>query len=164
MAPWLRRISESSALMGSLLWIIHPELYHAGMEGLKALAENPDMVKEGDDVFQILHWWSTPFSGYSIISNRTTPVHRDNSARPQWYDLLASFGTYGYGEMKLPGIGVTLKYPAGTLVALCGKLLQHEVLEVVGNRVCLAHYMRDNVHERLNIPAPGWMTLSTYGS
>src|SRR5271154_2149719 len=114
MTPWLRRMSESSALMGSLLRIIHPELYHARMEAMKSLAENPDMVKEGDEVFEVLDWWSTPFSGYSIISNRTTPLHRDNSAQPQWYDLLASFGTYGYGEVKLRGIGITLEYRAGT--------------------------------------------------
>jgi hypothetical protein len=154
-------MAESSALMGSLLSIIHPEMYRRSMEAFSYLAAHPELVKEGEGVLQVLGAWSSPFSGYSLISNRRTPAHRDNSARPEWYDLLATFGSYTDGVLEFPGLGLTIDYPPGSLVALCGKIIQHAVPEVTGSRVCIAHYMKDNVHQRLQVPAAGWMTLDT---
>ena len=77
--------------------------------------------------------------------------------------MLVTVGTYNDGVLALPGIGLTFEYLSGAVVALCGKLLRHEVPEVSGNRVCLAYYMRDKVHERLGVAAPGWMSLDEYG-
>lgn len=148
--------------MDSLLSIIHPEMYHRSMEAFSYLADHPELVKEGKGVHQVLGSWTLPFLGYSLISNRCTPVHCDNSARPEWYDLLATFGSYTDSVLEFPGLGLTIEYPPGSLVALCGKVIQHAVPEVKGNRVCIAHYMKDNVHQRLQVPAAGWMTLDTY--
>ena len=153
---------ESSALMGALLSIIHPEMFHTAMHAFSRLAANPEVSKEGTEVLEVLSSWSSPFSGYSLISNRITPGHRDTSARPEVYDLLGTFGEYANGVLEFPGLGMTLDYPPGSLVALCGKIIQHAVPEVNGNRVCIAHYMRANVHERLQVPPVGWMTLDSY--
>lgn len=163
MHNWLSEVMIFSALMGGVLRIMHPDLYAAGIQALVELAGSPELVKEGNDVLPILAVWSLPFSSYSIISNRKTPVHRDNSSRPAWYDMLVTLGAYEDGDLRLPGIGLTFDYRPGSVVALGGKLLKHEVPEVEGNRVCLAYYMRDKVHERLQIPAPGWMSLDKYG-
>lgn len=153
---------ESSALMGALLSIIHPEMFHKAMQAFSHLASNPDLCKEGAEVFEVLHNWSSPFSGYSLISNRITPAHRDTSAQPEAYDLLGTFGDYANGSLEFPGLRMTLDYPPGSLVALCGKIIQHAVPEVTGNRVCIAHYMRRNVHERLQVPPVRWMMLDSY--
>jgi hypothetical protein len=153
---------ESSALIGALLSIVHPEMYHAAMQALSHLADHLELVKEGTDVLEVLGSWSSPFLGYSLISNRHTPFHRDNSARPEWYDLLATFGDYTNGVLEFPGLGLTLDYPPGSLVALCGKVIQHSVPKVNGNRVCIAHYMKYKVHERLRVPSAGWMTVGSY--
>jgi Oxygenase domain of the 2OGFeDO superfamily len=161
-AEWMTDMMESSAVMGALLSIIHPQMFHAAMQAFSTLANHPELSKEGPEVLEVLGRWSSPFSGYSIISNRNTPLHRDTSAPPECYDLLATFGNYTNGTMKLPGVGVTLDYPPGSLVALCGKVIPHAVPEVNGNRVCIAHYMRKNVHERLQVPPVGWMTLDSY--
>jgi hypothetical protein len=158
----MEEMFESSALMGSLLSIIHPEMYRRSIEAFSYLADHPELVKEGKGVHQVLGSWSLPFSGYLLISNCCTPLHRDNSARPEWYDLLATFGSYTDGVLEFPGLGLTIEYPPGSLVALCGKVIQHAVPEVKGNRVCIAHYMKDNIHQRLQVPAAGWMTLDTY--
>jgi hypothetical protein len=48
------------------------------------------------------------------------------------------------------------------MVALLGKLIRHETTEAEGNRICIAQYMRDNVHERLGIKSPGWMYMDKY--
>lgn len=160
---WLQDMEESSALIGATMSLIHPELYKAGRQAILTLCDSPEIVKEGKEILEVLPLWSSPFSGYSVISNRCTPLHRDNQSRKQWYDLLVTAGEYQDAQLSLPGIGTTFAYDSGTVVGLSGRVLQHGVSKHSGNRLCLAHYMRDKVHERLGIPAPGWMKLDYYG-
>ena len=63
MLGWLEETSESFALMGVLLSIVHPELYEIRREVLKKVVDNPEMVKDGEDVLEVLRLWTTPFSG-----------------------------------------------------------------------------------------------------
>ena len=158
METWLEDMLESSALLGALLRVLHPEQYMAGMTALQAMADCPEVVRESEQIMRILRLWSSPYSSYSIVSNRMSVVHRDNSSRPECFDMLLTLGNYDDGEIVFPNLGVRLRYNPGTLVALSGKLIQHGVEEVDGDRVCLAFYMKDNVHERLNVPPPAWMT------
>lgn len=160
---WLNDMRESSALLGATLGIIHPELYKAGWKAMRLLQDNPNLVKEGREMLDVLPLWSSPFSAYSIIANRCTPFHRDNQSRKEWYDMLVSVGDYQEAELSMPGIGPTFAYNSGTVMAFSGKVLQHGVGRHSGNRLCIAHYMRDKVHERLGIQAPGWMNVDSYG-
>jgi hypothetical protein len=59
----------SSALMGALLRIIHPELYAAGIQALTTLASHPELVKEGDELAAILQVWSSPYSTCRVKAN-----------------------------------------------------------------------------------------------
>jgi hypothetical protein len=88
----------------------------------------------------------------------------DNSSRPECFNTLVTLGHYNNSLIVFPNLGVHLKYNPGTLVALSGKLIQHGVEKVDGDRVCLAFYMKDNVHKRLHIPPPGWMTQEMHYS
>jgi hypothetical protein len=159
---WLSSIMETSALIGAILSIIHPELYHSGRDTLLALARQPTKVKEADLYVNLLQYWSSGFSGMSVISNRECPMHRDIQARKPWYDILATFGDYKDGRLELPNLGIRLEYNPGTVVGLAGRVVRHGVAHCTGNRVCLAYYMRDTVHERAGIQAPGWMNGSVY--
>jgi len=159
---WLSSIMETSALIGAILSIIHPELYHSGQDTLLALARQPTKVKEADLYVNLLQYWSSGFSGMSVISNQECPMHRDIQAVKPWYDILATFGDYKDGRMELPNLGICLKYNPGTVVGLAGRVVRHGVAHCTGNRVCLAYYMRDTVHERAGIKAPGWMNASVY--
>lgn len=152
-------MKAGSAVMGALLSIIHPELFDAGIAAFKALTKDPTQVTEHSAIIDLLQAWTSPYTAYSVISNRMTENHRDVHARPESYDLLSTLGHYDGGELELPGIGITLEYPLGTLVGICGKVLRHGVPEVNGSRVCIA---RDIVHERLKIPAPSWMSVVRY--
>lgn len=160
----MKSTAESFALMGAFLYIAHPELYAAGRQVFRAIGENPSLIEESTAVLDILQYWTSPFSGYSVISNRVTPFHRDNYSRAQWYDLLATTGPYEGARLMLANIGVELQYDAGTMVALCGKILRHGVPETAGDRVCIAQWMRDNVHSRAKVKAPGWMYWGQYPS
>lgn len=148
--------------MGAFLVIAHPTLYEAGCKALRNIAANPTEVQEGEAVLDILQLWASPFSAYAFSSNRASPFHRDNYSRPQWYEMLATFGPYTGGRLVFANIGVEVQYDSGTMVALSGKLLRHGVPTCSGNRVCIAQYMRDNVHARMSVKAAGWMTTELY--
>lgn len=145
---WLEAMVDSSALLGAILSVMHPQLFRAGMDTLRKLESDPGLVKDGEQLIEVLKLWTSPFSGYSIIHNRETPLHRDINTQAVAYDLLVSVGPYIGAIMNLPTLGVTLDYPSGTCVAFSGKVIRHGVKPEVGSRLCIAHYMRDNVHER----------------
>ena len=156
-------MAESMALIGAFLSIAHPTLYHAGRKVFFDIINNPDHVKEGIAVLEVMKYWTTPFSGYGLISNCSTPLHRDNYSQGPWYDFLTMIGPYKGARLQFYNLGIELKYESGTMVALLGKLLRHGIQEPEGNRICIAQYMRDNVHNRIGIEAPGWMTIAEYG-
>ena len=160
---WLEDVAESFALIGAFLMIAHPELYMAGQKVFFEIIHNPAVIKEGDAVLEVLKYWTSPFSGYGLVSNCITPFHRDNNSQGQWYDFLTTIGPYSGGRLVIYNLGLEFVYESGTMVALLGKLLRHGVMAPEGDRICLAQYMRDNVHPRMGIASPGWMTLTTYG-
>jgi hypothetical protein len=47
-------------------------------------------------------------------------------------------------------------------MALSGRLLRHGVSFCEEERICLAMYMRDNLHHRLQVNAPSWMNVDYY--
>ncbi|KAF8228140.1 hypothetical protein L208DRAFT_1057278, partial [Tricholoma matsutake] len=155
---WLKETLELFALMGALLSIVHPELYEIGRGVLKKVGDSPDMVKDGEEVLEVLWLWMTPFSGYGLISNCITPMHRDNNSQGPWYDCLMTIRVYEKGaQLKLKNLGLELDYPSGTMVFLLGKVIRHGMSEINGNWVCIAQYMRDNVHERMRMRSPEWI-------
>ena len=110
--------------MGALLSIVHPELYEIGREVLKKVVNNPEMVKDGEDVLGVLRLWMTPFSGYGLISNCTTLLHWDNNSQGPWFDSLMTIREYKAGaRFKLKNLGLELDYPSGMMVFLLGKLV-----------------------------------------
>jgi hypothetical protein len=140
-------MSETNCLVSAILKIIHPDLYIAGRECLLKLLEGPDCVEDPDNVKEIALLWSSVFNAMSVISNRSSPPHRDPKTRSEWYDILLTVGPYSVAWLDLPATGLRLLYKSGTFVAFSGKFLRHGVEPVDGERVCVAYYMRDNVQE-----------------
>ena len=159
---WLAETAESFAVMGAFLNIANPELYRAGRKVFFEIMKNPGVIAEGDAVLAVLKYWTSPFSGYGLISNCVTPAHRDNNSQGQWYDFLTTIGPYSGSRLIIDNLGLEFEYESGTMVALLGKLLRHGIKEPEGNRICLAQYMRDNVHHRMGIESPGWMSVARY--
>ena len=49
------------------------------------------------------------------------------------------------------------------MVGLCRSILKHEVSSWgVGDRVCYAHFMREEVHGWLDVPPAGWVNRDMY--
>lgn len=114
-------------------------------------------LRSEPDLRPALQHWPSVFNAVTVLSNRETPLHRDNNSRSQWYDMLATIGPYEDACLELPGAGLKLKYSSGTILGFAGKVLRHGVAECKGERLCLAYYMRDKVHERMGVEAAGWM-------
>lgn len=159
---WVEAAQDINRMCGALLGVIHPNLHKAGCEAFEKMLNNPTTVKNPETVVEALEHWTTPFSGISIVSNRETPIHRDINGRNTWYDILATFGDYENGRLELPGLGYRLKYDPGTIVGIAGKVVCHGVPRVDGNRVCIAYYMRNKVHEWLKIRSPDWSNLENW--
>jgi len=72
---WLEAMRDTSALIGAILSVIHPELYAGGMATLSALGEREEEMKEYDMFMHLMQSWSSVFSGMSVVSCRESPVH-----------------------------------------------------------------------------------------
>jgi hypothetical protein len=94
---WLGAMTETSALIGAILSIIHPDLYARGRETLLALGNKPEGIQEHELFMQVMQSWSSPFSGMSVVSGRQCPIHRDTQGMHSWFDMLATFSEYDDG-------------------------------------------------------------------
>jgi hypothetical protein len=127
---------------------------------LKAIQENPTLLREPAEIAKVLDCWYMPFSGVSIISNRETPRHKDPQGRHGWYDVLATLGTHPSIGFQLPGLQTTFAYSPRTVVALCGSILSHAVdRSDQGDRACFAWFMREDVRACLDVAQGGPSTL-----
>jgi RNA polymerase subunit RPABC4/transcription elongation factor Spt4 len=152
---WLKEIAESLAFFSAVLRVIHPELYALGQSTMERLAGRADLL-------EVLEIWSLVFNGLQAISNRECPIHRDTKSRSEWYDLLATIGPYRSAVFEIPGVGVRLAYPSGTVIGLCGRLLRHGVSAADGEHICIAQYMRENVQKRVGTMSAGWSRWDYY--
>jgi len=100
--------------------------------------------------------WPSIYSGIDIIINQETPSHQDGSSAPSLLDLVVSLGSHD-ALFHISDLGAEFAYLPGTLIFLAGKLLKHGVPEWnKGERIALAHYMKDDVHNRFNVARPAF--------
>lgn len=160
-AEFVRCIQDAEAILNCIGILICPDLFTKGTRAINKLKRPEGQhLHEWHDNVQL---WPSFFSGIEVISNRTTPSHRDAKAAPPAYDFLVSAGRHRDAWFELPDVQARLSYEPGTVVALCGRVLRHAVPNWgEGERLCIAHFMRDAVHNRLNIPRPDWVSQRQY--
>jgi 2-oxoglutarate-Fe(II)-dependent dioxygenase family protein len=154
---WVKNTNEMERFLNLTLSLIHPDLFRSGLlmlHKLRELEATREVAKE----------WQSVFTGISVISNRVTPPHRDSKGRAEWFDVLINYcSSKSSPHLLIKDLGLDLKYSTGTLVGFCGLVLEHEVKAWgSGDRVCLAHFMREKVGECLNAPPAGWVNKSIY--
>jgi hypothetical protein len=153
---WLDGIAGAENDLNALMSLIAPDLYDTGKASIS-------MIQEEHENHPNLSKWSSIFTGISVIVNRKTPPHRDAGGCIEWYDLLVAAGTYRKAYLKLHDLRGRLLYNPGTVVAVCGKLFRHSVEDWSGGeRICYAHYMRNNVIYRQGLQKPVWVQEGHY--
>jgi len=152
-------IQGAELLCNSIIALISPAVWDAGTNAIHKIKSGVEMTKD----YPNIKLWPSIYSAMDLIVNRTTPPHRDSSGSSTHYDLLVSAGTHTSSSLRLRELGVTLSYAPGSVVCLCGRVLMHEVdYWEGGERICLAHYMVDAVHDRLGSTRPLWPMQATY--
>ena len=155
---FMAAISNAEILINSVTALCSRQLYQLGMESINILKNELNGRRHDNVAF-----WPSVFSGIGVIVNRVTPSHRDKGACAQAYDLLVSMGTHTSATLSLSDVQAELSYQPGTIVLVCGRVLRHAVESWEGgDRICCAHYMRDNVHNRLGLPRPDWVDIHVY--
>ena len=155
---WLKVTNSVEIFLNLALSLIHPKLFKCGLLMLQQL-------RKMETTKGIASEWQSVYTGIQIISNRMTPAHWDSKGRLEWFDLLANFsGSGSKPRLLIEDLGLNLNYPSGTVVSLCGTVLQHEVRAWGGgDRVCYAHFMREQVRKRLQVSPAGWIEQGMYG-
>lgn len=157
---WVVAMEETTAFLGAVLGVIHPETFAAGRQCLQAIRES-DQVAKRESLEQLLQHWASPFIAGALISNRDSALHRDTGGGYPVMDLLVSVGPYVNGCFAVPGLGFELWYGRGTVIGLLGRVLRHGAT-ASGERVCFAQYMRENVFETLNVAEPEWARIQDF--
>lgn len=142
---------ETNVLIGTLLSLVHPELfdmqYKVLLEVYRKLHSQQCPVSDPELTEKIFEYWSTPFSGFAVIANRETPFHRDTKGGRTMLDILSVFGEYSGGRLEIPLLNARFVYDPRTAFVLPGYLMQHGASRTNGERVCIASYMRPLVGE-----------------
>ncbi|KAJ3533264.1 hypothetical protein NMY22_g7403 [Coprinellus aureogranulatus] len=156
---------DTNAIIGALLAIVHPELFEVQVDILGRLNNGEMTVKHQETMTKVLQHWSSPFTGFALISNRETPFHRDTQGGKLLYDVVATFGRYRRGRFAVPLFGSRFAYGPGTVFILPGFLFEHGASRVTGDRVCFANFFKPKVGYALNpdyreIPPPTLTALT----
>ena len=161
---WAIEMQESSALIGSILGVTHPQLYHQGIAALTQLSwEGAKFVDNEEQLMRALKVWTSPFNALSVVTNWSTPAHRDTKGRNKWLDIITALGEDdSVGIMTFSGLGLSVDYNPGMIVAIVGKVIQHAANFEGGERACITYYMWNKVQERLGLPVGTWMNHSMY--
>ena len=165
---YLREDRVSLCILGAVLSMIHPIAAKRGLAIMHGIANGIIRNDATNTLDEVRSLWSSPFTAISIISNRETELHRDGKGFAPFYDLIATVGYYTQGRFEVPGIGLRFGYDPGTIMGLCGKVLEHGVGEVDGDRFCVVQYFHRKVLEVMQTDVSvhrdfsGWMRVQDF--
>ena len=149
---WNTRMQPVAAVVNAILCATHLELYNAAKATIAALRSE----RQFDAA---LDCWPSMFSAMALMSNRQTPRHRDNKTWHTFYDIILTVGQYNVADFAITGLGASLNYSPGTIVALCAAILEHAVEVETGERVCWVFYMRRDIFQYAGVKIPHWAEL-----
>ena len=150
---WVKDSGKIAAIMSAVLSVVQPDLYALNRECLLRLSER-------EDLRDFIAPWGFTFNAVSVISNRSSPAHRDGrSGGAQYSDVLVSLGGDTGTVLELYSLGIRCRYPSGSMAIFSGHTILHGVSDSVTERVCIAGYSRPAVLRSTKLGAPKWVTL-----
>lgn len=157
----MKSITMVEHLCNAVTSLIGPELYDHGSTAIDAIKTGQEVMSPHENLLQ----WPSIFTAIQVIVNRKTAAHRDDGGCPTHFDLLLSAGTHTSATLRLNELNFNLSYKPGTLVAICGRIMTHEVPDWdQGDRVCIAHLIKDAVHGWFHLPWPLYTNQQKYFS
>jgi len=165
---YLREDHGSLCILGAVLSTIHPIAAKQGLVIMHGIANGTIQNEATNSLDQARLVWPSPFTALSIISNRETELHRDCKGFAPFYDLITTVGDYMHGRFEVPGIGLRFGYDPGTMIGIYGKVLEHGVAEVDGDRFCVVQFFHRKVLEFVQSDLAvrgefsGWMRVQDF--
>jgi hypothetical protein len=154
---WVSVMGETTALLGAILAVMHPTTFETGTRCISEIRQS-EKVGKRENLEELLQDWTAPYTTVSLMSNRDTPLHRDVGGSYSVMDMLVSVGRYDKGVFTVPGLGCQFWYCSGTVIGLHGRVVQHGASSI-GERLCFAQYLRENVLGKLGISDPQWVNI-----
>ncbi|KIO02639.1 hypothetical protein M404DRAFT_147770, partial [Pisolithus tinctorius Marx 270] len=148
---WLQCTAGLQAILSGALHIMHLKMYLHGWEAITRLRSKAAEWQD-EDMEAILPMWNSVYSSMSVMVNHTSPPHKNMNGQKVWLDTLLTVGNYPWLHFLVMELGIQLQYNLGTVIALVGLALIHQVNSIDGNRACLAYYMQENVHQYIQVP------------
>ncbi|KAI6102310.1 hypothetical protein EV401DRAFT_1893973 [Pisolithus croceorrhizus] len=122
---WLQDISYAEEFWNTIAEIVLPDLAQVGKDAI-SVKEDWVVTQPPSPIS-----WPSIYLGIDITVNQETPPHLDQVSALSLLDL------------------------PGTMIYLAGKVLTHSIPKWgKGERIALAHYMKDAVHNRFGLPRP----------
>jgi len=156
---WLGEMEDISTYLGAIVSVINPAVFKTGASCIREISKNPYRVAKRENLEDLLKIWRSPYTSASLISNRDTPLHRDNSGGYSTMDLLLSVGNYSNGRFQTPGLGYEFMYNSGTVIGIVGRIFMHGAT-AWGERLCYAQWNKQNVLDSLGIPSTDWVNIN----
>ncbi|KAG1840334.1 hypothetical protein F4604DRAFT_1924203 [Suillus subluteus] len=151
---WLGALTTSELLWNSITAAVAPDLFESGFSAFSKVVKEVRRRKKNSAPVDS---WPSIFSGLEIIANRTTFSHRDPGGSPSLFDLLVSLGRNHHATLSLADVHAELDYSPGAMVYIAGRVLEHSVGPWInGERIVVAHFMKDAVHDRVKVPRPSF--------
>ena len=157
-----QRLERICAIPNVIFHLVHHELYVAAYDVRQKVLLNPrnllDPTDQPADVLRAFSHWPTVFTTTTLTSNITsTPVHRPRS--DVGFEVLVHTGGWN-SELELPDIGARLKYDSGTIILLCGGLLQRS-RKTFGEQVEWAFTVDEFLFKNVGLDMPRWSHAPT---
>ncbi|KAG1729647.1 uncharacterized protein EDB91DRAFT_1059927, partial [Suillus paluster] len=150
---WLAALLTTEYFWNAITAASAPGLFEAGSTAISEVVQQVRRASKPDAVPPSI------FSGLEVIANCVTFSHRDPGGAPSLFDLLVSLGSGHEAKLTLRDIGAELDYHPGTMVFISGKVLEHSIGPwIKGERIVIAHFMKDKVHSRVGVPRPAFPT------
>ncbi|KAI5987929.1 hypothetical protein EDC04DRAFT_2912708 [Pisolithus marmoratus] len=147
---YLQDIAYAEEFWNSIAEVTLPDLTCVGKQ---AIAAKDDLDRT---ISRTTTPWPSIYVGIDVIVNQETPPHLDTISTPSLLDLVVSLGTHD-SHFHISDLGIIFAYLPGTMIYLAGKFLHHSVPKrEKGERIALAHYMKDMVHSRFGVWRPAF--------
>lgn len=160
-SEWLSVANEWEWMLNFAVMLIAPQFHQECSSAISILKARQEAL-QSPHVANVKQWPSV-FSGISLITNRETPSHLDNKGYDPAFDALLTGGTYTEAWLTMEDIGGQFLYNPGTCVLMNGKVFKHGVDDWDrGDRVCYAHFVRDDVHSIVGCERAPWLKLSDF--
>jgi hypothetical protein len=142
----LEMVSHS---VNQALRAIDPAQYHALKELKKRSMERYPHVKAAAAVDPLLQ------EGRAIVYNRRSGSHKDTKDPPKAWAFMLVVGEYEGGELILERLGKKIRYAPGDLIAIRGRVLEHEVAAWSGKcRISMVHFTHQALWTQLGMVVP----------